>query len=59
MDELDGRSVIVDGVSEAMGEALLDSGLSVDWRLTRMRRGGRTPLLCGDAVHGAAGLERG
>lgn len=58
-DELDGDSILVDVIKPAPDEIFTDYGLSVDRTLTRMCLDRRERLLCGDAVHAAAGLELG
>jgi GNAT superfamily N-acetyltransferase len=59
--ELGGDSVIVDAVVAGDDETNLlpDRGLALDRRLTRMSHGCAELLLCGDDIHGAAGLELG
>lgn len=57
--KLDGESVLVDCLREDAGELFAERGLSVYRTLTRMSYRHEEPLLCGDAVHAAAGLELG
>lgn len=59
-ERLDGESVIVDSLADgAADELLVERGLSPQRHLSRMTYPDATPLLTGDAVVAAAGLELG